>query len=339
VSRSPAEPGGARPPFACTTRTARLEVTWTVVSRIARPALEAALLLAAVSVLTFVLLNFSSGDVATAIVQRRDGDVTTSAIQAERVELGLDRSLPHRYLENIRRAAHGDLGTSLLNGEPVADEIASRVAPTARLAGAGALVAVLGGLTLGMLGVLVGRRWTAQWLRLAMLATLSVPSFALAYLGVLVFGLWWHLLPTQGTVGPRSLVLPALVLGLPLAAALGRVTEARLRSTMSEPYITTARARGLSEPACLLRHALPNAAASLLVVFGNHVGYAIAGTLVVETIFGWPGLGAYLVQSLQLRDWYPLQASVLVVAAAAIGARGVAGSLAVLVDPRTAGQS
>jgi ABC-type dipeptide/oligopeptide/nickel transport system permease component len=124
------------------------------------------------------------------------------------------------------------------------------------------------------------------------------------------------------------------VIGLPLAAVLARVTESRLRTTMREPFVVTARARGLSGARCLLTVALPNAAVPLLVVAGQLVGAAVAGTLVAETVFGWPGLGDYLVRALQFRDWYPLQAAVLLVAAAAVAARGIAGSLAALVDAR-----
>ncbi len=291
--------------------------------------------LAVVSLLTFVLLTFTDGDAATAIVLRRDGDVTAQAVQLERARLGLDQPLLVRYATSISRALHGDFGVSLQDGTPVAAEVAARVGPTARLASSAALLAVVGGAVLGVVAALTRSRWVTVPLRLAALGALSLPSFALAYLGVLTLGLWLHWVPTQGMGGVRSAVLPGLVLGLPLAAALSRVTEARLRATMTEPYVTTARARGLTEAACLLRHGLPNAAAPLLVVFGNYVGYAIAGTLVVETIFGWPGLGAYLVRALQFRDWYPLQASVLVIAAAAVLIRGLAGTLAAVVDPRT----
>lgn len=303
----------------------------------ARRLFEAICLLTVVSASTFVLLAFTSGDAATAIVQRRDGEVTAQAILLERSKLGLDQPLWSRYLLSVQRAAHGDLGESLEDGGSVAPEVAARIWPTTALAAAGAAVAVAGGLVLGVAGTLIRIRWAALFLRVAMLGALSVPSFALAYLGVLVFGLRVHWLPTQGMGGFRTLVLPALVLGLPLAAALSRVTEARLSTNMAAPYITTARARGLTERACVVRHALPNAVAPLLVVFGNYVGYAIAGTLVVETVFGWPGLGAYLVQALQFRDWYPLQASIVLVAAAAIGARGTAGSIAAMIDPRTTG--
>ena len=290
--------------------------------------------LLAISVLTFVLLTLTAGDAATALVQKRDGTVTAGAVARMRAELGLDLPAPVRWLDGLGAMLRGDLGLSLRTGQPVSAELADRLPPTVTLATAGAVVAVVLGLGLGVAGALTDRRAVGVPLRLLTLSLLSLPSFALAYLGVLVFALGLGLLPTQGLDGVPSLVLPALVIGLPLAAATARVTEARLRDTMREPFVVTARARGLSRLRCLLTQALPNAAVPLLVVIGNQVGYAIAGTLVAETVFGWPGLGDYLVRALQYRDWYPLQAAVLLIAAAAVLARGAAGSLAALVDAR-----
>ena len=295
---------------------------------------EAVAVLLAISVLTFVLLTLTAGDAATALVQKRDGTVTPSAVAQVRAELGLDLPAPVRYLDGLGAMLRGDLGLSLRTGQPVSAELAARLPPTVTLAAAGATVAVVLGLAMGVAGALADRRAVTVPLRLLTLSLLSLPSFALAYLGVLVLALGLGLLPTQGLDGVPSLVLPALVIGLPLAAATARVAEARLRDTLREPFVTTARARGLSPLRVVLTQALPNAAVPLLVVIGNQVGYAIAGTLVAETVFGWPGLGDYLVRALQFRDWYPLQAAVLLIAVAAVLARGLAGSLAALVDVR-----
>jgi ABC-type dipeptide/oligopeptide/nickel transport system permease component len=295
---------------------------------------EGVAVLLAISVLTSVLLSLTAGDAATALALKRDGGVTEAGVARLRADLGLDLPAPVRYLHGLGAMLHGDLGLSLRTGQPVSAELAARIPPTVTLAATGALVAVLGGLALGVAGALTDRRAVTLPLRLLTLALLSLPSFALAHLGVLVFALGLGLLPTQGLDGVPSLVLPALVIGLPLAAATARVTEARLRDTLREPFVVTARARGLSPLRVVLTQALPNAAVPLLVVIGNQVGYAIAGTLVAETVFGWPGLGDYLVRALQFRDWYPLQAAVLLVAVAAVLARGLAGSLAALVDAR-----
>ena len=299
---------------------------------------EGAAVLLTVSLLTFVLLSATAGDAATAIVLQRDGTVTPGAVAEVRSELGLDLPAPVRYLHGVAGLLHGDLGVSLRTGRDVGGEVADRIGPTVTLAAAGALVAVVLGLGAAVLAA-AATGWAARALvvlpvRAGSDALLSLPSFALAYVGVLVLSLRLGLLPTQGMDGWPSLVLPAAVIGLPLAAAVARVAEARLRATLAEPFALTARARGASPLRCLLAVALPNAAAPLLVVIGNQVGYAVAGTLVAETVFGWPGLGDYLVDALRFRDWYPLQAAVLLIATAAVLTRGLAGSLAALVDAR-----
>ncbi|MCZ2848859.1 ABC transporter permease [Modestobacter sp. VKM Ac-2978] len=299
-----------------------------------RRAGEGVAVLLVVSLLTFGLLSLAAGDAATAIVFARDGVVTAEAVARVRAELGLDLPAPVRYLHGLGGLVTGELGASARTGQDVAGEVAARLGPTVTLATAGAVVAVLLGLTAGGAAALTRRRVVRLPIRLGSLALLSVPAFAFAQLGVLLFALQWRLLPTQGIAGWPSLVLPAAVIGLPLAAVLAQVTEARLRSTLREPFVTTARARGLSPARVLLATALPNAAAPLLVVVGDVVGTALAATLVAETAFGWPGLGDYLVRALQFRDWYPLQAAVLLIAVGAVSVRGLAGSLAALVDAR-----
>ncbi|MQA34690.1 ABC transporter permease [Modestobacter roseus] len=299
-----------------------------------RRAGEGVAVLLVVSLLTFGLLTVAAGDAATAIVLAREGTVTAGTVARVRAELGLDLPAPVRYLHGLTGLLTGDLGASARTGRDVAGEVATRLGPTITLATAGAVVAVVLGLGAGVLAAGTRRRVVRLPIRLGSLGLLSVPAFALAQLGVLLFALQWRLLPTQGIAGWPSLVLPAAVIGLPLAAVLAQVTEARLRSTLREPFVTTARARGTSPVRVLLATALPNAAAPLLVVVGDVVGSALAATVVAETAFGWPGIGDYLVRALQFRDWYPLQAAVLLVAVGAVSARGLAGSLAAVVDAR-----
>ncbi|WP_369130918.1 ABC transporter permease [Modestobacter roseus] len=299
-----------------------------------RRAGEGVAVLLVVSLLTFGLLTVAAGDAATAIVLAREGTVTAGTVARVRAELGLDLPAPVRYLHGLTGLLTGDLGPSARTGRDVAGEVATRLGPTITLATAGAVVAVVLGLGAGVLAAGTRRRVVRLPIRLGSLGLLSVPAFALAQLGVLLFALQWRLLPTQGIAGWPSLVLPAAVIGLPLAAVLAQVTEARLRSTLREPFVTTARARGTSPVRVLLATALPNAAAPLLVVVGDMVGSALAATVVAETAFGWPGIGDYLVRALQFRDWYPLQAAVLLIAVGAVSARGLAGSLAAVVDAR-----
>jgi peptide/nickel transport system permease protein len=224
-------------------------------------------------------------------------------------------------------------------GRPVSEEVAARLGPTLRLAAAGSAVAVMAGLAIGLAeAALRGRSPSpvslSPVLRATSLVLVCVPPFALAFALVAVFSLGLGWLPTQGTRGARALVLPALVLGLPAGATIGRVLFTRLREVLAEPYLVTAAAQGESAAARLLLWALPNAAVTTLVAGGNVLAGITSGTLVVERLFGWPGLGAYLIDALQYRDWCPLQTSVLVLAVLIVAVRGLTLMLAAILDPR-----
>jgi peptide/nickel transport system permease protein len=295
---------------------------------------ELALLTLAISLTTFALLTATKGDVATAAVRATGEPVTPDRVAAKQRELGLDAPAPERYARMVGDAVRGDLGLSVRTGRPVTDDLAPRLRPTLLLAAAGSAVATGFALLLALAEVAVRRRPVAGVLRGLSLVLVSVPGFALAFLLVAVLSLRLGWLPTGGTGSGRSLVLPALVLGLPAGAALGRVLAARLRAALEEPYLVTARAQGHGPLACLLRVALPNAGVTSLVVGGNIVAGVVSGTLVVEELFGWPGAGAYLVDALRYRDWYPLQAAVLLLAALVIGVRALSLAAAALLDPR-----
>lgn len=306
-----------------------------VLSRLALSRLAETLAVAlAISALSFLLLALARGDVATASVRAQGVPVTPERVAAERVRLGLDRPLPQRFATSLTAATRGDLGVSVRTGRPVGEEVSARLGPTLRLAAAGGLVAVVVGPAIGLGEAALRGRALAPALRATSLVLVCVPPFALAFALVAVFSLGLGWLPTQGTRGAHGLVLPALVLGLPAGAAIGRVLFTRLREVLAEPYLVTAAAQGEPAAARLLLWALPNAAVTTLVAGGNVLAGVASGTLVVERLFGWPGLGAYLVDALQYRDWYPLQASVLVLALLIVAVRGLTLMLAAIVDPR-----
>lgn len=288
-----------------------------------------------VSAASFALLGFTDGDAAVAVVEARGDPVTPEAVAAERDRLGLDLPAVPRYVHTVLQAVQGDLGVSVRTGLPVADEVAARLGPTLLLAAAGCLVAVVVALVLGLADAASRGRVLPAVLRGVSLVLISVPGFALAFLLVAQFSLTLRWFPTQGMAGGwRAVVLPALVLGLPAGAALGRVLANRLREVAAQPYLVTARAHGHPRLACLLRWALPNAAVTVLVVGGNVLAAVASGTLVVEDVFGWPGLGSYLIGALRYRDWYPLQASVLLFSVLVIALRGATLAVAAGIDPR-----
>jgi ABC-type dipeptide/oligopeptide/nickel transport system permease component len=261
--------------------------------------------------------------------------VTAAKVQQIRAELGLDGSLVERYTRQLGGWARGDLGTSVQTGRPVAAELAARIAATLRLAFAAVLLTLFGGVGAGVAAVLWRRRVPRAGVHAIALLALSIPSFALAYLLVFVFSLRLGLVPTQGEGGLETYVLPMLVLGLPLAGALSRVVAATLEGVLDEPYITTALARGASRRRAILVHALPNAGVTILAVASTQLGTLLALTLVVETLFAWPGIGNYMVRAVDFRDLPVIQAVVIVAAAGVLTARAVAAIVAGALDPRT----
>jgi peptide/nickel transport system permease protein len=297
---------------------------------------EAAAVLLAVLLVTFLLLAAAPGDAATSIAQTRFGvKVTASKVQQVRRELGLDGSLLERYSRQASGWLRGDLGTSVRTKRPVATEVGERLAATIRLAAVAALITLVVGVGGGALAVLARRRMARAGIRAAALLALSIPSFALAYLLVFVFSLRLDWLPTQGEAGPETYVLPALVLGLPLAGALSRVVAATLEGILDKPYMTTALARGASRRRAVVVHALPNAGVTILAVASTQLGTLLAGALVVETLFSWPGIGNYFVRAVEFRDLPAIQAVVIVAAAGVLITRALAAVAAGALDPRT----
>lgn len=244
-----------------------------------------------------------------------------------------------RYADYLGSTVRGDLGVSARTGRPVATDLAPRWRPTLTLAVAGTAVAIGFALAVGVAEVLMSDRRRSWPLRFGTLLLISVPGFALAFLLVGWLSLRLQLLPTQGTEGWRALVLPALVLGLPFGAGLGRVLSSRLRAAMDEPFVVMARACGYGRLRCVLGWALPNTGVTMLVVTGNVVAEVATSTLVVEQLFGWPGIGSYFVDSLTFRDTDAVQATIVVLAAAVIGIRASSLLLAQWLDPRAAGGS
>jgi peptide/nickel transport system permease protein len=297
---------------------------------------EALAVLLAVLALVFLLVAAAPGDAATSIAQSRFGPkVTEGKVEQVRKEIGLDGSLAQRYTRQLRGWMHGDLGNSVRTRRPVADEIGERLGATMRLAFAATLIALCGGVGGGVLAVLWRRLIPRGAIHAVALLALSIPSFALAYVLVLVFGLRLNWLPTQGESGLETYLLPALVLGLPIAGALSRVLASRLKGILDEPYLTTARARGVSRRRAIVVHALPNAVVTMLAIASTQLGTLLGGTLVVETLFAWPGIGNYFVRAVAFRDLPAIQAVVVVAASGVLVTRVVAAVGAGALDPRT----
>jgi len=287
-------------------------------------------------VLAFTLIVLTPGDPATELARRRapSGEATEVDIARARDELRLDRPYPVQLGEWITRAARGDLGRSFSTGKPVATELVERIPATAQLAGAALVLAVVLALPLGALAAVRARTFADQGVRVAALLLASIPGFFLAYLLVVVFATTLHLLPVAGRATAASLILPALTLAAGPTALLSRLVRAGLLEVLGEDYIRTARSHGLRDAVVVFRHALPNALLSTVTVIGSLAGHLLAGAVIIETIFAWPGVGKLAVDAIAQRDYTMIQGIVLFVGAIFIVVNLLVDLSYGLIDPR-----
>ena len=265
--------------------------------------------------LVFLLIHLVPGDP----IEQMLGDGATPAdTKALRHEIGLDRPLHEQYLRYWNGVVHGDLGSSIRLHETVAHLIAARYPYTIALTLTALGLALSLALPAGILAAIRRGRWVDQVLSVVSLFGLSVPGLALGPLLILVFAIVLGWLPVSGanSGGGRSidwhyLILPSIAMGASLAAILTRIVRTAMLEELGQDYIRTARAKGLSEPAVVCRHAFPNALVPIVTVVGLQFGALLAGAIVTETIFSWPGLGRLTVSAISNRDYALVQGCLL----------------------------
>ena len=268
--------------------------------------------------LVFLLIHLVPGD---PVAQMLGEGASTTDLSALRHAYGLDASLPVQYGRYLRGLVHGDLGTSLRSHDPVLRLIAQRFPYTLLLSVCALVLALLLSIPGGVLAALHRGRRMDRAIGVASLFGLSFPNFALGPILIILFSIRLGWLPVSGAgVGPLfsmdtllHLVLPAVTLGLSLAAILTRMVRTSMLEELGQDYIRTARAKGLTEREVLYRHALRNALVPVLTVVGLQFGSLLAGAIVTETIFSWPGLGRLTITSISNRDYAVVQGCTLVI--------------------------
>ena len=274
------------------------------------------LLLLGISLISFLLLNFAPGDAAEITLRRQNGGITPppEAVAALRQELRLDDPLPSRYLRWLLGAVRGELGESYRSRNSIASELTRRLPATLLLASVSLSLAVAVGLPLGVLAAVKSGSWLDTASRLLALLGAAVPSYVAALLLMLFFAVQLDWLPAIGYGSPKNLVLPALALSFGVMAQLMRLTRATMLEVLGQDYMRTARAKGLMEGVVVWRHALKNALLPVVTVLGTSTGHLLGGAVIIETIFGWPGVGQFVVVGIAQRDYPVVQGFVLYVA-------------------------
>ena len=284
-----------------------------------------------VATLTFAVLHFVPGDPVDVLLGE---SATPTDREALRRDLGLDRPLAAQYVRYLGGLARGDLGQSLAFRAPVASVVASRYPATLELAGAALGAALLVALPLGVAGALRPRSWFDRTARIASLIGVCIPTLCLGPGLILLFSMRLGWLPVSGRGGIAHLVLPAATLGLGMAGVLVRQTRTSVLNAVHEDYVRTARAKGLPEWRVILGHVLRNALIPIVTVSGLQAGSLLAGAVITETIFAWPGIGRLAVQAIGARDFSLVQGCVLAMGVTYVLVNSLTDLLYRAIDPR-----
>jgi len=261
-----------------------------------------------VAVLVFLFVHLLPGDPARLIAGREaDADVVAMVRQ----QLGLDLPLPQQFWQYITHAVRGDFGISMVSKRPVSEEIAQRFLPTLWLTLSSMVWSVIFGMAIGIVSAVWRNRWPDRLGMTLAVSGISFPAFALGILLMQVFSVELGWLPTVGADSWQHYILPSITLGAAVAAVMARFTRASFVEVMQEDYMRTARAKGVRESVVVIKHGLRNAMIPVVTMMGLQFGFLLGGSIVVEGVFNWPGLGRLLVDSVEMRDYPVIQAEVL----------------------------
>lgn len=284
-----------------------------------------------VTVIIFVLLRVSGDPVSLYLPE----EATAQQVEELRRNLGLDKPLWQQYLIYVRDLARGDFGESIrFRNQDVAEIVLERLPATLELTVASIAVAILISLPAGIVGALNRNRWPDHLTSATAVLGRAMPNFWVGIMLILVFavGLGWF--PVSGRSGPMSLVLPALTLGSALAAILMRLMRTGMLEVMNLDYVRTARAKGVLPRRVIVKHVIRNALISYITVLGLEIAGLMAGSVVTEQVFSWPGIGLLAIQAINSRDMAVVQAIVIVSAVIVMIANLVTDMLYAAVDPR-----
>ena len=288
-------------------------------------------ILLGVSAIIFALKTVTPGDPARQIL---GNDATEEQIQAKREELGLNDPVIIQYVRYIGGVVRGDFGTSYRTGEPVISEIAPRLLTSAKITlGAVAIGAILG-ILLGILSALKKYTWVDSVVLVISMFFQSVPEFVVALVLIMIFAVKLHVLPATGIDSPLGYIMPMLCVGLASVASYTRITRSSMLEVLSEDYIRTARAKGQTEKNITYHHALRNAMIPVAQSIGTNLGNSIGGGMVLETVFGVPGVGKYIVDSITQRNYPSVLGGALIIAIVLTVINLIVDISFVMIDPR-----
>jgi ABC-type dipeptide/oligopeptide/nickel transport system permease component len=281
--------------------------------------------------IVFLLIHLVPGD---PILQMLGEGTPAADLAATRHLYGLDLPLGEQYLRYWKGVLHGDLGVSIRLNQSVTKLLLQRYPNTLQLTLAALVIAILLSLPAGVRSARSRNRWDDRLISVVSLFGLSFPNFALGPILILLFSIKLGWLPVSGSGAVANLVLPAVTMGSALAAILTRMVRTSMLEELSQDYIRTARAKGLPERTVVYRHALRNALIPIITVLGLQFGALLAGAIVTETIFSWPGIGRLTIQAISNRDYYLVQGCILAIGLTYVAVNLLTDLLYSAVNPR-----
>ncbi len=292
--------------------------------------------------LVFFAMHFAPGDpIALFVPSDRSGQVKDEIVQEMRKRYGFDEPVHEQYLTYLGNMARLNFGRSMRQDTVITEDLRSRVVNTIQLGLAALVISTVGGITLGTISAVKRGTWLDNTVMVTALLGISMPAFWFALILMLVFGLHLRWLPPSGYGGPiytaegyKFAIMPVVTLGIAGIGGIARYTRSSLLEVINRDYVRTARAKGLKETIVIFRHALRNGILPVITLLGLSFGDLLSGAVIIETVFGWPGLGRYLVSGINGRDFPVVQASVLVIAIGFVVGNLITDLLLVSADPR-----
>ncbi|SFP31914.1 glutathione ABC transporter permease GsiC [Variovorax sp. 770b2] len=261
-----------------------------------------------VAVLVFLFVHMLPGDPARLAAGQEADEQTVAMVRAE---LGLDKPLPQQFVSFFTHMLQGDFGTSIRTRRPVSTEIGERFFPTVMLTITSMVWAVIFGMGIGIVSAVYRNKWPDRLGMTLAVSGISFPAFALGMLLMQIFSVQLGWLPTVGAATWKHYILPSITLGAAVAAVMARFTRASFVEVIQEDFVRTARAKGVHESRVIFKHTLRNALIPVVTMMGLQFGFLLGGSILVEAVFNWPGLGRLLVDAVQMRDYPVIQTLVL----------------------------
>ena len=296
--------------------------------------IQLVLVICSVATLTFLLLRLSPGDPATIMLKTNDVPVSNEALDSLRTELGLTESIGSQYVQWLKDVFTGQWGNSYVSKKPVVDELFERLPATLELASASLLVMLAITFILGISTAIYSEGLLDRIGRLMALLGSAIPSFWLGSLFIYLFSVQYGLLPSMGRSSWQHLVLPVLTLGLGLGTVYARVLRTNMLDLMNQNFVKAARARGMSKRRILVFQVFKHALLPIVTMIGTSFAFMLGGSIIVESIFSWPGLGRYIIESINMRDYPVIQGYVIFASILFVAIHTIVDFIYVLVDPR-----